>query len=186
MFENLKIADMDSTNTFMIEGIMAGDHYNDKNVFLTDPFTDEIFAETVVKDKKFTFHFPDNCLKLYKLVYKYSDKDFFPLTLPIVGGEGDVKVYMGGKVLTTGTPSNDALQDFLIANDKKTEEMMNKTDLSIDEIKSEFKNFLAESIINNKDNIVSVYILKSYTSKFTQDEISSFLGVIKPEVASLY
>lgn len=177
---------MDSTNTFLIEGLMAGDHYNDKNVYLTDPFTEEIFAETVVKDKKFTLHFPDNSLKLYKLVYKYSDKDYFPLTLPIVGGEGDVKVYMGGKVLTTGTPSNEAMQDFLIANDKKTDEMMKKTDMPIEEIKSEFKNFLAESIINNKDNMVSLYVLKSYTSKFTQDEISSFLGVIKPEVASLY
>lgn len=30
---------------------MLGDHYNDKNVYLTDPFTDEIYAETVVKEK---------------------------------------------------------------------------------------------------------------------------------------
>lgn len=177
---------MDSNNAFMIEGIMAGDHYNDKNVYLTDPFTDEIYAETVVKEKKFTFRFPDNALKIYKLVYKYSDKDYFPLTLPVVGGEGDVKVYMGGKVLTTGTPSNEALQDFLIANDKKTEEMMNKTDLPIDEIKSEFKNFLAESIINNKDNIVSLYVLKSYTSRFSEEEVKSLLAQMNSEVAELY
>lgn len=177
---------MDSTNTFMIEGIMAGDHYNDKNVYLTDPFTDEIYAETVVKEKKFNFPFPDNNLKLYKLVYEYSDKDYFPLTLPVVGGEGDVKVYMGGKVVTTGTPSNDALQDFLIAIDKKSEEMMNKTDLPIDEIKSEFKNFLAQAIIDNKDNIVSLYILKSYTSKFSAEEVKTLLAQMKPEVAELY
>lgn len=125
-------------------------------------------------------------MRLYKLVYEYSDKDYFPLTLPVVGGEGDVKVYMGGKVLTTGTPSNDALQDFLIANDKKTEEMMNKTDLPIDEIKTEFKNFLAESIINNKDNIVSLYVLKSYTSRFSAEEVTSLLAQMKPEVAELY
>lgn len=177
---------MDSINPFKIYGIMAGDHYNDRHVYLTDPFSDEIFAETVVKNRQFSIQFPFNGPKIYMLVYKYSDKDYFPLTLPVVGGEGDVKVYMGGKVLTSGTPSNDALQEFLIANDKKAEEMMSYTDKSIDMIKSEYKNFLAEIIINNKDNIVSLYILKSYSSKFTQEEISSILMLLNPEIATLF
>ena len=176
---------MDSTNTFMIEGLMAGDHYNDKNVYLTDPFSEEIFAETVVKDKKFSFHFPDNSLKIYKLVYKYSDKDMFPLTLPIVGGEGNVQVYMGGKVLTTGTPSNDAIQDFLLSNEKIVEEITT-SGLSLEEVKTRFKDFLVDTVKNNKDNIVSVYVMKAYASRFTKDEISSLLTLIKSDIAMLY
>ena len=185
-FGILMIIDMDTTaTTFIVEGTMAGNHYDGKNVYLTDPFSEEIFAETVVKDKKFSFHFPDNSLKIYKLVYKYSDKDMFPLTLPIVGGEGNVQVYMGGKVLTTGTPSNDAIQDFLLSNEKIVEEITT-SGLSLEEVKTRFKDFLVDTVKNNKDNIVSIYVMKAYASRFTKDEISSLLTLIKSDIAMLY
>ena len=105
--------------------------------------------------------------------------------MPIVGGEGNVQVYMGGKVLTTGTPSNDAIQDFLLSNEKIVEEITT-SGLSLEEVKTRFKDFLVDTVKNNKDNIVSVYVMKAYASRFTKDEISSLLTLIKSDIAMLY
>lgn len=174
-----------STNMYVIEGTMAGAHYNDKTVYLTDPFTKETFAQTTVKDKKFFLQFPDNGLKIYQIVYKYSNLDLFPLTLPVIGGEGNVQVYMGGKIVTTGTPSNDALQDFLLAKDKFTDEIT-ESGIAVDEIRARLKGFLSEQVVNNKDSIVSIYILKSYASRFTEEEKQALLQQIKPELVALY
>lgn len=174
-----------STSMYVIEGTMAGAHYNDKTVYLTDPFTKETFAQTTVKDKKFFLQFPDNGLKIYQIVYQHSKIDALPLTLPVIGGEGNVQVYMGGKVVTTGTPSNDALQDFLLAKDKFSDEIAEASP-ELDEVRARLKGFLSEQVVNNKDSIVSIYILKSYASRFTEEEKQALLQQLKPELIALY
>lgn len=174
-----------SEKHYTIDGTMAGAHYNDRKVYLTDLFTGEKISETTVKDKKFSFTFPTNELRMYLLVYKYSDKDSFPITLPIVGGEGDVQVYMGGKVVTTGTPSNDALQDFLIARSNKADELL-EAKIYGDELKSVFKKFLTGQIKLFKDSIVSIYIIRSFSKQFTDEEISHLLMQLNPAITALY
>ena len=97
--------------------------------------------------------------------------------MPFVGGEGDVEVYLGPKVVTRGTPSNDALQDFMLARSNKEDELL-RTITSLEENRALFKDFLKEQIQQNRMNIVSGYILKAFRSRFDDDEYAYLLQQI--------
>lgn len=171
--------------TCTIHGHAAGDHYNGKTVFLLDAFTNEEIAKTSVKDKTFEFKVDGSKVAMYTVMLKYTKGDMFPLTVPVVTGEGNVEAYIGGKVVTTGTPSNDAIQDFLLAKEQFTDSLLAEV-TDVEKVKTEFKQFLKDQIISTKETIVAIYILKSYASKFTNEEVQTLLNVINPAYVALY
>ena len=140
-----------------------------KNVYLCDAYSYKTIDSTRVNDGKFVFHIPDSVKGIRLLALKNALEEDLPLPLPVVVGEGNVNVIMGETILTYGTPLNDRLQDFLLATDAFHTEMLEK-ELSAAEIAPLFTSLLQEQILLNRDNIVGVYIYKSYKSRFSPEK----------------
>lgn len=160
-----------------VKGKLVGRGLLSNKVTLYNDDLTQIIDVALVENKSFQFRVPAYELKIYRLVYKFKDDDLVPITLPFVGGEGDVEVYLGPKVVTRGTPSNDALQDFLLARSNKEDELL-RTITSLEENRALFKDFLKEQIQQNRMNIVSGYILKAFRSRFDDDEYAYLLQQI--------
>lgn len=160
-----------------VKGKLVGRGLLSNKVTLYNDDLTQIIDVALVENKSFQFRVPAYELKIYRLVYKFKDDDLVPITLPFVGGEGDVEVYLGPKVVTRGTPSNDALQDFLLARSNKEDELL-KSATSVEGIRSSFKDFLKEQVLQHRMNIVSGYILKAYRDRFDEGEYTYLLEQI--------
>ena len=160
-----------------VKGKLVGRGLTSNKVTLYNDDMTQVLDVALVESKSFQFKVPAHELKIYKLVYKFKEEDLIPIMMPFGGGEGDVEVYLGPKVVTRGTPSNDALQDFLLARSNKEDELL-RTITSLEENRALFKDFLKEQIQQNRMNIVSGYILKAFRSRFDDDEYAYLLQQI--------
>lgn len=166
-----------------VQGEMSTQEYDGQTVYLYSIPGYKPIDSTRIDGKNFKFNVPDS-LGLYELRTRKSLKDFYFVTLPFVAGEGNVKVYMGDKVVTTGTLSNDRLQDFLLAIDQFYIDCV-KSGKSVKEAVPAFKDFLKEQVVANRDNPVSAYILVAFKSRFTADEYTQLSGQLKAEFQPL-
>lgn len=152
----------------VIKGNVKADGYEGKMVYLCDPYTRTAFDSISVRDGKFNFNLGGQPMAVLLLKLKSSADDSFPITLPVVTENGTVKVVLGEIVLTSGTPLNDKLQDFLLAVDRFSDEMT-KSGKDIEMIRTEFMHLLEASILQNKDNRVGMYIFRTYSSRLTPE-----------------
>ena len=149
--------------------------HENKNVYLCDTYSYEVRDSARVSNGKFVLHVPDSVKGMRLLVLRNALGEDLPLSLPVVVGEGDVNVVLGETVLTYGTPLNDRLQDFLLATDAFQSEMTGK-DLPSADISPQFTHLLKEQILQNRDNIVGVYIYRSYKSRFSPEDREELVG----------
>ncbi|WP_302577304.1 hypothetical protein [Phocaeicola barnesiae] len=160
-----------------VKGKMVGRGLLSKKILLYNEDLSQVLDVALIENMAFQFKVPAYEQKIYQLMYKCTEDDPFAILLPFVGGEGDVEVYVGPKVVTRGTPSNEALQDFLLARSNFQDDLL-LSGISAEESKAAFKGFLKEQIQMNRKNIVSGYILKSFRSRFDESEYAYLLEQI--------
>lgn len=164
-----------------IQGSMTSNDYDGMKVSLFKVMPQYVKIDsTTVSNRTFTFNIPDSVAVYEIILTKGSVFDIPVATLPVVAGEGQVKVFMGDKVVTSGTPANDAMQDFLLSLDNVYDKY---TQPGIDKSKalSGLKDFLREQILIYKDNIVGAYILNSFADRFPVDEYTELKSELNPE-----
>ena len=142
-----------------------------------------LMDSAVVQKQTFEFNLPDS-LALYELQVKKEKADFYYITLPLVAGEGDVKVAMGEKVTTWGTPSNDRLQDFLLSVENFYIENV-KAKKTQQEMVEGFRVFLQKQDNANLHSPVSAYILATYRSRFIAEDYTLFKNKIVADYRKL-
>lgn len=152
----------------VIKGNVKAEGYEGKMVYLCDPYTQAACDSISVRDGKFNFDLGEQPPAVLLLKLKSSADDSFPITLPVVTENGTVKVVLGEVVLTSGTPLNDKLQDFLLAVDRFSNKM-SKSGEGVENIRTEFMHLLETSILQNKDNPVGAYIFRAYSSRLTPE-----------------
>lgn len=153
-----------------IEGVVRDAAYEGRYVRLIDPMTSAVLDSTLIDGKKFKFNLGERTdAEVLMLELKMTDDDNFPSTLPVVTENGTLKVVMGAIVLTSGTPLNDAMQDFLLAVDNFSDTML-ESGKEPAAIRQEFAKLLETNILMNKDNAVGVYIYRNYSSRLAPEQ----------------
>ena len=161
-------------NTAAVEGLtgkVTMDGYEGRYVFLetTDGSAVKVDSTTVT-DGKFAFTFNDSVPQVYTLVLAASDDDQYPITLPVVSEKGHVKVSMGELVLTSGTPLNDELQDFLLAVSNFYDKALQQEKPDLQKIAADFSKLVEGAIMGNVNTPVGVYIYRAYGDKLTEPQ----------------
>lgn len=171
-------------NMKYINGVMSTDEYSGAKAYLYTLLPERKLVDSVEIDGVvFGFDVPDT-LNIYNVIVKKGNNDMFPIVLPLVSGEGKVNIYMGDKVVTCGTPTNDRLQDFLLALDAFNETSINSSRNS-EEILNDFKEFLVQQVKVNKDNIVSVYIIREFRSRFAPEVYEELVAALDDSLRPL-
>lgn len=152
----------------VVKGNVKTEGYEGQTVYLCNPYTLEARDSASVRDGKFSFSPGGQTPDILLLKLKSSPDDLFPVTLPVVTENGTVEVVLGEIVLTSGTPLNDKLQDFLLAVDRFSDEMT-KSGKETDKVRTEFMHLLETSILQNTDNPVGGYIFRAYSSRLTPE-----------------
>jgi hypothetical protein len=152
------------------------DGYEGRKVYLetTDASSTKVDS-AIVTDGKFMISFNDSLPKVYRLVLSSSEDDMYPIILPVVSEKGQVKVSMGELVLTSGTPMNDALQDFLLAVSNFTDKVMKEENPDMKKIVSDFGKLVEGSVLSNINTPVGVYIYRAYEGKLDDQQKSNIL-----------
>ena len=174
-------------NTTAVEGLtgkVTMDGYEGRYVYLetTDGSSMKVDSTTVT-DGKFAFTFNDSVPQVYRLVLTNSNEDQFPITLPVVSEKGHVQAVMGELVLTSGTPLNDELQDFLLAvsnfTDKAVdgfkEQIMKNQEPGLQQVKDDFAKLVEGAVMKNVGNPVGVYIYRAYNRNLTEPQKAQIL-----------
>lgn len=173
-----------SGNGKYITGAMTNNDYDGCKAYLYTMLPEyRLVDSTVIDGTEFGFDIPDT-LNLYKVKVIKDQNDMFPIVVPLVSGEGKVNIYMGDKVVTAGTPVNDRLQDFLLALDGFYETAINSGKTK-DEVVNEFKTFLAEQVKFNSNNIVSVYIITEFRSRFAPEVYDELVAGLDQNIRTL-
>ena len=159
-------------STAKVEGLTGKvtlDGYEGRYVYLetTDGNSMKVDSATVT-DGKFAFKFNDSLPLVYTLVLAASDDDQYPITLPVVSEKGNVKVSMGELVLTSGTPLNDELQDFLLAVSNFYDKALQQEKPDLQKIAANFAKLVEGSIMSNLNTPVGVYIFRAYGDKLNE------------------
>ena len=159
-----------------LSGKVTMDGYEGRKVYLetTDASSTKVDS-AIVTDGKFMISFNDSLPKVYRLVLSSSDEDVYPITLPVVSEKGHVKVLMGELVLTSGTPMNDALQDFLLAVSNFTDKVMKEENPDMKKLASDFGKLIEGAIMSNINTPVGVYIYQAYEGKLDDQQKSNIL-----------
>lgn len=154
---------------YQIQGISTNPAFNGKKVYLKDAYDNNIlYDSTQVESGK--FHFADTTridAPKVQVLSIHTSEGGLEYRLPIVLENGVIEATMGGIVGTTGTKLNDKMQDFLLAVDTYSATCKDK---SVEDIKAGFAELLKKHILDNKENVVGVYIFKSYPSAL-EDEL---------------
>lgn len=158
----------------MISGRVKAGGYEGKTLYLCDPYTLTAIDSVRVREGKFSFQRKDSIGEVLQLRLKASDDDLYPITLPVVTEKGRVETVLGELVLTSGTPLNDKLQDFLLAVDRFNDETVG-SGKEVAEIRKEFARLLEASILQNRDNPVGVYIFRIYSSRLSPEHKTAIL-----------
>ena len=174
-------------NATTVEGLSGKvtlDGYEGRYVYLetTDGSSMKVDSPTVT-DGKFAFTFNDSVPQVYRLVLTNSNEDQFPITLPVVSEKGHVQAVMGELVLTSGTPLNDELQDFLLAvsnfTDKAVdgfkEQIMKKQEPGLQQVKDDFAKLVEGAVMKNVENTVGAYIFRAYNRNLTEPQKAQIL-----------
>ena len=174
-------------NTAAVEGLSGKvtlDGYEGRYVYLetTDGNSMKVDSATVI-DGKFAFTFNDSVPQVYRLVLTNSNEDQFPITLPVVSEKGHVQAVMGELVLTSGTPLNDELQDFLLAvsnfTDKAVDgfkdQIMKNQEPGLQQVKDDFAKLVEGAVMKNVGNPVGVYIYRAYNRNLTEPQKAQIL-----------
>lgn len=175
----LLLSSCGSSTQNVVEGLsgkVTMDGYEGRKVYLetTDASSTKVDS-AIVTDGKFMISFNDTLPKVYRLVLSSSDEDVYPITLPVVSEKGQVKVSMGELVLTSGTPMNDALQDFLLAVSNFTDKVMKEENPDMKKIVSDFGKLVEGSVLSNINTPVGVYIYRAYEGKLDDQQKSNIL-----------
>ena len=166
-----------------IRGTIVGVQYTNRMVFLCAPYTLQPIDSTVIRDGKFGFHVPGSSVTVYNLLLQGKSSDILPLDIPVVTGDGVAKVTMGDVFSIGGTPLNDRLKEFLLGTDTFFQDGLSGKYTS-EQIRANFKRYLQEQVVENKSNIVSAYILQSYSNRFTEEEYAQLKQQLDKEVAA--
>lgn len=158
----------------VISGRVKAGGYEGKMLYLCNPYTLAAVDSVRIRNGKFSIQRKDSIEEVLQLRLKASDDDLYPITLPVVTEKGMVKTVLGELVLTSGTPLNDKLQDFLLAVDCFSDEMV-RSDRKTEEVRKEFAHLLETSILQNKNNSVGIYIFRIYSSRLTSENRATIL-----------
>ena len=157
-----------------VKGRVTLEGYEGRYVYLetTTPESSKVDS-TLVEDGRFSFNLNDSTPQVYQLVLKGSDNDVFPITLPIVSEKGTLGVTLGEYVLTSGTPLNDKLQDFLLAVSSFADKQMQGGELDMEKIQKDFATLVEGHILMNIDNPLGSYIFENYRGKLSLQQRES-------------
>ena len=151
-------------------GKVTMEGYEGKHVYLeTTAATAAKVDSALVENGKFAFTFSDTIPQVYRLVLGMSADDMFPITLPVVSEKGHIYVVMGELVLTSGTPLNDNLQDFLLAVSNFTDKSMKQDKPDVNQIKADYAKLVVSAVMQNIQTPVGAYIYRMY-SELLNDE----------------
>ena len=131
---------------------------------------------TLVKDNKFAYTFTDSIPQVYQLVLGKDANDQYPITLPVVSEKGHIRVSMGELVLTSGTPLNDSLQDFLLAVSNLTDKAMKQEKLDINQVKADLAKLVEAAVMQNIQTPVGAYIYRMYGHQLTDEHKALILS----------
>lgn len=158
-------------STSTVEGIngrVTLDGYEGRYVYLETTDLNPVNVDsTLVQDGRFTFTLHDEQPEVYTLVLKASDDDQYPITLPVVSEKGHIKASMGELVLTSGTPLNDNLQDFLLAVSNFLDKVSKQENPDINRIKEDFSKMVETAVMQNIQTPVGSYIYRMYSDRLS-------------------
>lgn len=145
--------------------------YEGKQVYLKTTTGEMAKVDSaLVENAKFAFTFHDSVPQVYNLVLSTSDDDQYPIVLPVVSEKGHIRVSMGELVLTSGTPLNDNLQDFLLAVSNFADKAMKQEKPDISQIKTDFAKLVEGAIMQNIQSPVGIYIYRMYADKLNDEQ----------------
>ena len=160
-----------------LTGKVTLEGYEGKQVYLVT--TDGSYTKvdsTLVKDNKFAYTFTDSIPQVYQLVLGKDANDQYPITLPVVSEKGHIRVSMGELVLTSGTPLNDSLQDFLLAVSNLTDKAMKQEKLDINQVKADLAKLVEAAVMQNIQTPVGAYIYRMYGHQLTDEQKALILS----------
>ena len=154
-----------------ITGKVTMDGYEGKQVYLETTASTPVKVDSAtVTDGKFSFTFSDAQPQVYNLVLATSATDEYAITLPVVSEKGHIRVSMGELVLTSGTPLNDSLQDFLLAVSNFTDKAMKQEKPDMNQIKADFAKLVEGAVMQNINTPVGAYIFRTYGDRLTDEQ----------------
>ena len=165
--------------TTAVEGLTGKvtlDGYEGRKVYLetTDGSAAKLDS-AIVTEGKFALTFNDSVPQVYSLVLAASDDDQYPITLPVVSEKGSVKVSMGELVLTSGTPLNDALQDFLLGVSNFYDKAVQQEKPDLQKIAADFAKLVEGSVMTNIGTPVGTYIFRTFGDKLSEQQKAQIL-----------
>lgn len=159
-----------------LTGRVTLEGYEGRQVYLeTTTSTPVRVDSTKVIDGRFTLTFTDSVPQVYSLVLSSSPTDAYPIVLPVVSEKGHVNVSVGELVLTSGTPLNDRLQDFLLEVSRFTDNAMKQENPDMQRIKEDFARLVEEAALRNADTPVGVYIYRMYADRLDESKRQNIL-----------
>ena len=154
-----------------LTGRVTLDGYEGRKVYLETTGANALKVDSAtVAEGRFALTFNDSVPQVYRLVLTASDDDQFPITLPVVSEKGHVQVVMGELVLTSGTPLNDTLQDFLLAVSNFTDKAMQQEKPDMQQVKADFAKLVEGAVMKNIGTPVGAYIYRTYSDKLTPEQ----------------
>ena len=152
-------------------GKVTMEGYEGKMIYLeTTAATPAKVDSALVENGKFAFTFTDSVPQVYTLVLATSADDQYPIALPVVSEKGHIRVSMGELVLTSGTPLNDSLQDFLLAVSNFTDKAMKQEKPDMNQIKADFAKLVEGAVMQNINTPVGAYIYRTYGDRLTDEQ----------------
>ena len=162
------------SNTEVKEGLMGKitlEGYEGKQVYLqTTSGTSLKVDSAIIENGRFTFNFTDSVPQVYQLVLMKEANDMFPIILPVVSEKGHIRVSMGELVLTSGTPLNDNLQDFLLAVSNLSDKAMKQEKLDINQVKADLAKLVEAAVMQNIKTPVGAYIYRMYSNQLSDEQ----------------
>ena len=160
-----------------LTGRVTLDGYEGRKVYLETTGANALKVDSAtVAEGRFALTFNDSVPQVYRLVLTASDDDLFPITLPVVSEKGHVQVVMGELVLTSGTPLNDTLQDFLLAVSNFTDKAMQQEKPDMQQVKADFAKLVEGAVMKNIGTPVGAYIYRTYSDKLTPEQKESIVS----------
>ena len=158
-------------------GKVTMEGYEGKQVYLeTTVGTPTKVDSSLVENGKFAFTFSDATPQVYRLVLGKEANDMYPIILPVVSEKGHIRVSMGELVLTSGTPLNDSLQDFLLAVSNLSDKAMKQEKLDINQVKADMAKLVEAAVMQNIQTPVGAYIYRMYGHQLTDDQKALILS----------
>ena len=160
-----------------LTGRVTLDGYEGRKVYLETTGANALKVDSAtVAEGRFALTFNDSVPQVYRLVLTASDDDQFPITLPVVSEKGHVQVVMGELVLTSGTPLNDTLQDFLLAVSNFTDKAMQQEKPDMQQVMADFAKLVEGAVMKNIGTPVGAYIYRTYSHNLTPEQKESIIS----------